>query len=685
MPMEHGKPGLSALPRPPRGVVLTVAALLAGLLVLGIYVLLSEGGTTTLDLAIDRGIVCALIFGGAVLCIWRAIAVPRERLAWTFLGLDLLSWGIAESYWSIVIADDPNAPYPSIADAFYLLSYPLSYVGIALLVRSRVRRFRASTWLDGAIAAFTLAAFWAAIVLPDLLYESEGIFLSDATTLSYPVADMLLFSFLFGVLVIVAKRIDLTWGLIGASLGILVVTDTIYGYQEIAGTFVEGTYLDWLWPLSAVLLGLAAWSGGRAEAPPEHSGWRSIGTPSAFALAAGGLLVYGSLEPLEPVAVALAAAGLAAVGVRLVLTYHENARLFQSTQTDDLTGLRNRSRLLLDLHDAIADGDPRMPSTLLMLDLNGFKSYNDSFGHPAGDALLRRLSERLREAAEGGAAYRIGGDEFCVLLPPAREPSRSAAARVAASLREQGEAFEIRAAMGAAMIPAEAHDPLHALQLADRRMYEDKSSSRSSARSQAKDVLMRALREREPELGEHVDQVAALAISVAKRMGIEGEPLDVISRAAELHDIGKMAIPDSVLNKPAPLEPDEWRFIADHTIVGERILRAAPALTPVAKLVRSSHERWDGDGYPDGLPGKKIPLGSRIIFACDALQAMTSNRPYAAAIPLKEAVAELKSCAGSQFDPEVVAALCAELAEFPPGPAEAGAPVERAREERRSR
>ena len=111
-------------------------------------------------------------------------------------------------------------------------------------------------------------------------------------------------------------------------------------------------------------------------------------------------------------------------------------------------------------------------------------------------------------------------------------------------------------------------------------MYEDKSSSRASARSQAKDVLMRTLREREPELGDHVAKVAELATAVARRMGIEGEQLDVINRAAELHDIGKMAIPDVVLNKPAPLDPDEWRFIADHTIVGERILRAAPALPP---------------------------------------------------------------------------------------------------------
>ncbi|KKL13086.1 hypothetical protein LCGC14_2529270 [marine sediment metagenome] len=137
-------------------------------------------------------------------------------------------------------------------------------------------------------------------------------------------------------------------------------------------------------------------------------------------------------------------------------------------------------------------------------------------------------------------------------------------------------------------------------------------------------------------------------------------------RAAELHDVGKMAIPDEILHKPGPLDDGEWGFVRQHTIVGGRILGAAPALLPVAKLVRSSHERYDGCGYPDAVAGEEIPLGARIVAVCDAFDAMTSDRPYRKSMSTAEALAELSSCAGSQFDPQVVEAFRAEVEELMP-------------------
>jgi HD-GYP domain-containing protein (c-di-GMP phosphodiesterase class II) len=134
-----------------------------------------------------------------------------------------------------------------------------------------------------------------------------------------------------------------------------------------------------------------------------------------------------------------------------------------------------------------------------------------------------------------------------------------------------------------------------------------------------------------------------------------------MARAAELHDVGKMAVPDEILNKPGPLDRVEMGFIRQHTIVGERILAAAPSLSPVARIVRASHERWDGSGYPDGLKRDQIPLGARIVAACDAYYAMTSDRPYQAAVPESAALAELRRCAGTHFDPAVVDAVCAEV------------------------
>jgi two-component system, cell cycle response regulator len=200
------------------------------------------------------------------------------------------------------------------------------------------------------------------------------------------------------------------------------------------------------------------------------------------------------------------------------------------------------------------------------------------------------------------------------------------------------------------------------VQLADRRLYASKESRPVGVKRQLRGVLLQVLGEREPSLLQHLDGVAALALAVGRHMRLDPESLDVLVRAAEMHDIGKMAIPETILNKPGPLDAEEWLFMRRHTILGERILSAAPALVPVAKLVRSSHERWDGAGYPDGVAGSEIPLGARIINACDAYDAIISTRPYSLGRSSEEALTELARCAGSQFDPEVVTAIAAVIA-----------------------
>jgi two-component system, cell cycle response regulator len=229
---------------------------------------------------------------------------------------------------------------------------------------------------------------------------------------------------------------------------------------------------------------------------------------------------------------------------------------------------------------------------------------------------------------------------------------RLAAAAVA--LSAEGDGFSVTASHGSVAIPAEAVTPTQALRIADDRMYEQKGTRRGSAGQQTHDVLLGLLRERQPELHHHLCEVGRLATMIGSRLGMTTEQLDELRRAAELHDIGKAAVPDAILNKPDRLDEDEWTFMRRHTIVGERILAAAPALAPVASIVRSSHERWDGGGYPDGLAGTKIPLGARIVFVCDAFDAMTSDRPYARGRSADEAISQLREGAGTQFDPEVV-------------------------------
>jgi HD-GYP domain-containing protein (c-di-GMP phosphodiesterase class II) len=252
----------------------------------------------------------------------------------------------------------------------------------------------------------------------------------------------------------------------------------------------------------------------------------------------------------------------------------------------------------------------------------------------------------------------MGGDEFCVLAPVAGGDPMGVIERGRRALVERGEGFDISAAHGCVLVPDEAQDAGAALGIADRRMYADKAGARRSADEQSRDVLLKALAEHHPDLGGHVHDVGRLAAVVARELGLDGQALHHVRQAAELHDIGKVAVPTSILGKSGALTSDEWAFVARHTIIGERILGAALALRPVACLVRSSHEHFDGNGYPDGLRGHEIPLGSRIVSVCDAYDAMTSDRPYQAAVEHEQAVEELRRCAGTQFDPEVVDAFC---------------------------
>jgi two-component system cell cycle response regulator len=274
-----------------------------------------------------------------------------------------------------------------------------------------------------------------------------------------------------------------------------------------------------------------------------------------------------------------------------------------------------------------------------------------------------RLAGALQAAMaeHGGCAYRLGGDEFCILasVPDDRVGAITAAASLA--LTDHGGGFHITASYGAILLPEESQDVTEAMQLVDQRMYAQKTSGRRSPDRQSRDVLLRVLQERNPELAERHAAVARLVDAVTDRLGLPAEERVQARQAAELHDIGKLAIPEEILHKPGSLDPEEWAFVRRHPLIGERIIGAAPALAAAAKLVRSSHERLDGSGYPDGRAGDQIPLGARVIAVCDAFTAMTSARPYAPQLTMPEALVALRQGAGSQFDPTVVDALC-ELA-----------------------
>jgi diguanylate cyclase (GGDEF)-like protein len=356
--------------------------------------------------------------------------------------------------------------------------------------------------------------------------------------------------------------------------------------------------------------------------------------------------------------VLLVLATLLLIAFLLVALRRGQKVLVSAANTDALTGLYNRRRLVADLDAELPKATADDPLLLILCDLNGFKVYNDTFGHPAGDALLARLGTALRRAIAGrGRAYRIGGDEFCVLARPGRGDVEDLVRNATGALSEHGEGFSITASYGAVLLPADAASAAEAMRAVDLRMYENKNTSRVPPEIQLTNALVRAIHERDPEWADRLSSTAELAGLVCRQLHIPAAEETRIRQAAQLHDVGKVAIPDQILGKAGPLTPSEWSFVQQAPTIGERITAAAPALAAVAPLVRSARERYDGTGYPDGLAGDAIPIGARIIAACAALVAMTSARPYAERLDPGTALDELRRAAGTQFDPRVVTAL----------------------------
>jgi two-component system cell cycle response regulator len=618
----------SKRPERSRKIAFVAIALLAALLALYAAVILGKLGGESLQDAAGRWVYDAVVLGAAAIVLWRAVTIETERVAWLWLGGGLLLWALGQTYYSVVLYYASPAPFPSPADVLFLSFYAASFVAIVFLLRARVTHLEPLAWVDGLIGALAVAGVAAALIFPPALEALGGSPLGVAVSLAYPCMDLVLLGLLSGAVAAAKWRIGGTWLLIAAALLLFGACDVVY--LSVGGQSTEALNLASVgWPLAFLLLALASWlPATEAGAAVARADGRRIVAPILMALVGVSLLATGSFVAIGATAVALGVACLLAVLARLVITFDQNRQMLAASQeeavTDSLTGLANRRALMADLERAVSATPPES-MVLALFDLDGFKAYNDSFGHPAGDDLLRRLGGELAEAmGPYGRGYRLGGDEFCVL------------------------------AWGKVLIPAEVVSASEALRIADRRMYAQKGRRADSAGSQTRGVLLRVLHEREPELERHLDGVAHLAATFGRQVSLDGEERDVLVRAAELHDIGKIAIPDEILHKDGRLSEDEWKLMRKHPLIGQRVLEAAPALGEVAKLVRSTHERWDGSGYPDGLAGRDIPLGSRVILICDAYNAMTEGRPFRAARSNEQALAELSEGAGTQFDPQLV-------------------------------
>jgi diguanylate cyclase (GGDEF)-like protein len=365
-------------------------------------------------------------------------------------------------------------------------------------------------------------------------------------------------------------------------------------------------------------------------------------------------------------------------------TYRE-LRAMRLALTDPLTGLGNHRHFHERLQRELLDAEDRSRVlSLCLIDIDDFKLVNDRYGHPAGDRVLSQVAARLRQ---GGEAFRLGGDEFALLLLGHDERTALAAANSVVdrvSALDLGDLGSVTVSAGVSTFPYQGVRRDELIRLADNALYWAKEHGKNRVRVSRPDVvelaelkrlasgpdraaryraaasLAKAVDARDAYMGSHSERVGELAARIAIRLGEDQEQVELTRLAGSLHDLGKLAIPEEILRKPGPLTDGERLVLERHPQIGFRMLESL-GVDPVADWVLHHHERWDGEGYPDGIPGEDIPLGARILFVADAYDAMTSDRVYRTRRSDADALVELERCAGTQFDPEIVAAFVEEL------------------------
>ena len=368
----------------------------------------------------------------------------------------------------------------------------------------------------------------------------------------------------------------------------------------------------------------------------------------------------------------------------------ENAQLYKQAKTrantDELTGLYNHRNFHERLEQEIARGS-RFGGTfsLIMLDIDLFKSYNDIYGHLAGDQVLRKVGRYIENSVRGiDLAFRYGGEEFTVILPEARlDDAYKVAERIRKTIesRTSSRAMPITVSLGVGNWPNDGVMKEEVIGMADAALYRAKQTGRNrtclssdvlkpgttkigtelEARPRALSIiyaLAATVDAKDSYTYGHSRKVSEYAVAAAEKLNLPHDQIANIRAASLLHDIGKVGVPDSILNKKEPLTDEEWKPIRGHPKLGVEILRHVIDLANCLPAILHHHERYDGSGYPSGLKGDQIPLEARILSVADAYDAMTSPRPYRDNLPMEEAIEELKRCAGTQFDPEIVEMFC---------------------------
>ena len=453
------------------------AVLFGGTAVAILHYWLGIGGAA-LTSAVNGPIYDSVIVSAAIACLLRARAGGRERPAWLAIAAAVFAWAAAEIYWTLSIEGNAGAPYPSPADAGYLAFYPLAVLGLFLLVKAHAKRLDPRLWMDGAIAALGTAALGTALIFEFVADRTSGTFAEVATTLAYPLGDVVLLSLAVGFIALTRWHPGRTWSLLLAGLAATAIADVAFTLQTYEATLPGGDWVEPIYLISAAFIGAVAWQPEAAPISPEgrFDGLREVIVPGIVAMAMIALVVMQYFSHATALTTILWSTAMLAVIARLAMSVRANKRLLGEVRTDPLTGLGSQARLRMDLEQSRSHQEPL---TVILLDLNGFKRYNDTFGHPEGDKMLALLGKRLKAAVEPEATgYRPGGDEFVVLIDEEGVDVGELKVRAAEALTARGSNYDLSAAWGAASVPEEADSAESAMQLADVRMYAQKESRR---------------------------------------------------------------------------------------------------------------------------------------------------------------------------------------------------------------
>lgn len=579
----------------PHPVVSAAYAVLTAL-VIGYIVVDSLGyAATWLD---NWGVDAFEVIAG-VLCVLGAAAQKRGRAVPALLGAGLLCWATGDVVLTLLSLGGAAPPSPSLADAFYLTFYPVTYVALTLLLRGNVRRFSLAGWLDGAVAGFGAAAVCATFAFKDVLHHSGGSTAGVAVNLAYPVGDIVLLGLVVGGAAIVPGKRKLPWLMLAAGYALNTIGDVFNALG--ATSHVGSVFNDIAWPVAILLVSITVWMRSPAGKPLRADEPPGFALPAAAACAALVILFVGSVHQVGRVSLALAAATLIVAGIRSALSLVGLRSLTEQRRresvTDQLTGLGNRRALfhLLDEFNAGQD-DPESPGrslAFMFVDLDKFKEVNDTFGHPTGDELLRQLGARLEDSLRSSdLVVRLGGDEFVVaLLDAGADYAATVAARLTSRIEEpfvlDAVRVQIGASIGIAVLPGDATDANDLVRCADLAMYRAKLEGKRFAtyqedldgaanRVKLVEELREAIEGRQLELhyqpqvdlstGE-INSVEALVRWIHPRLGFV-PPLEFIALA---EDAGLMGALTTVVLDEALFQCATWRAAGKELTVSVNI------------------------------------------------------------------------------------------------------------------